>query len=168
MGYPLEMKHVGGFEPLEVIVERYMPQVQWQMFVTGAQKAVLSVIMGAREPITETIPRNDEYIAEMVKRASYFMDCVRRRVPPVELPEVPAPIDPTIVHKSYDLTSNNLWASLASDWLASKDAAETAKAAEKALKEIVPADAKKCTGAGVRVTRDRAGRLSLRVDEVKT
>ena len=28
----IECKHVGGFEPLEKVVARYQPQVQWQMY----------------------------------------------------------------------------------------------------------------------------------------
>ena len=32
---PLETKHVGGREPLEVIIERYQPQMQWQMYVNS-------------------------------------------------------------------------------------------------------------------------------------
>jgi hypothetical protein len=45
-----------------------------------------------------------------------------------------------------------------------KDAAVCAENASKALKAMVPADAKKCSGHGVRITRNRAGHLSLRVD----
>src|SRR5580765_5201944 len=58
---PIECKHVGGREPLEVIIERYWPQMGWQMECTGAQQCALSVIMGANEPIVEFIPRDDGY-----------------------------------------------------------------------------------------------------------
>jgi putative phage-type endonuclease len=156
---PCECKHVGGREPLEVIIERYQPQMQWQMEVTGAEQCALSVIMGANEPIVEFIPRDAEYAAEMVKRGKQFMDCVARRVPPVALPAVAAPVDAS---KVYDMRGDNRWATHAADWLASKDAADTCKDAEKVLKSIVPEDAKKCHGYDVQITRDRAGRLSLR------
>ena len=43
-----------------------------------------------------------------------------------------------------------------------KEAADDCKEAEKVLKSLVPADAKRCTGYGVRITRNRAGSLSLR------
>jgi hypothetical protein len=159
---PIECKHVGGFEPLEIIVERYQPQMHWQMICTKTRQCVLSVIMGAREPLIEVVPRDNIYALELWKRGFEFMECVRRRVPPVALPEIAAPVDPT---KVYDFTGKNIWAAQAADWLANREGARVAKAAEAALKEIVPADAKKVTGHGVRVTRDKAGRLSLRVDE---
>ena len=52
---PIEAKHVRGFEPLDTIIDRYQPQIHWQMMVTGAGQCALSVIMGAREPAIEFI-----------------------------------------------------------------------------------------------------------------
>jgi predicted phage-related endonuclease len=162
LGCPCECKHCGGREPLEVLIDRYQPQCQWQMFVSGAQQCALSVIMGANEPIVEYIDRDDAYIAEMVKRGEQFMLCVALRRPPVDLEPVPPPADAT---KIIDMAGNNYWAADAADWLETQDAAVKNKDREKALKAMVPVDAKKCFGYGVRITRDRAGRLSLRRDE---
>jgi hypothetical protein len=156
---PIEVKHTGGREPLEVIIERYWPQMGWQMFVTNSTQCGLSVIMGASEPIVEYVERDNEYIGEMVARGRQFMGFVERREPPVVLPAVPAPIDAT---KIYDMTGNNTWSSSAADWLENIDAAGICKDAEKILKSIVPEDAKKCHGHQIQITRDRAGRLSLR------
>ncbi len=156
---PVECKHVGGREPLEVIIDRYQPQMQWQMEVTRADECALSVIMGANEPVVEFIPRDPEYGAEMVLRGRQFMHCVETRRAPVALPAVPAPADAS---KVYDMSLNNSWAIRAEEWLRNYDAAEIVKAAEKTLKSLVPADAKKCFGHEVQITRDRAGRLSLR------
>lgn len=156
---PIECKHVGGREPLEVIIERYQPQMQWQMEVTGARQCVLSVIMGANEPIVEFIDRHDDYAAEMVKRGAQFMQHVAKKTAPVVLDAVAAPIDAT---KVYDMRDSNSWAAAGGDWLSTKDAAATCKTAEKILKALVPEDAKKCHGHSIQITRDRAGRLSLR------
>jgi putative phage-type endonuclease len=156
---PVEAKHVGGREPLEVIIERYQPQMQWQMEITGAKQCALTVIMGASEPVVEFIPRDAEYAAEMVKRGEQFMECVAARREPVVLPPVAAPIDAS---KVYDMQTNNHWAASAFDWMATKEPADKNKDCEKILKSLVPEDAKKCFGHGVQITRDRAGRLSLR------
>ena len=51
----IECKHVGGFEPRAEVIARYMPQVHWQMYCTGARIAVLSIIEGAREPVLEEV-----------------------------------------------------------------------------------------------------------------
>jgi predicted phage-related endonuclease len=159
LGCCIEVKHVGGREPFEVVVDRYWPQMGWQMEVTGAKQCALSVIMGASEPIVDYYDRDSEYAAEMLARGRQFMDCVTARRPPVALPAVPPPID---VSKYYDMTGRNEWANAAATWLITKGSARDHADAEKYLKSIVPPDARKCTGYGVVITRDRAGRLSLR------
>src|SRR5262245_57962187 len=155
----VECKHVGGREPLEIIIDRYQPQMQWQMEVTGAAECALSVIMGANEPVVEFIPRDDEYIAEMIVRGRQFMHCVETRRVPVVLEPVAPPADAT---KIIDMTGNNEWGNLASLWIEKSPAAIAARDAEKVLKSMMPAEAKKCHGHGIQITRDRAGRLSLR------
>jgi predicted phage-related endonuclease len=156
---PVEVKHVGGREPLEVVIDRYQPQLQWQMEVTGATQCVLSVIMGANVPIVEYIDRDADYAAEMVKRGAQFMACVAARCVPVVLEPLPAPADASRI---YDMSRNNSWGSEAFIWRENKPAADRCRDAEKILKALVPDDAKKCHGYNIQITRDRAGRLSLR------
>lgn len=159
---PVECKHVGGREPLETIIERYQPQCQWQMEVTGAKECALSVIQGADEPIVEFIPRDEEYAAEMIKRGEQFMTCVNLLIMPVAMDPIAPPVEAT---KIIDMTGNNAWANEAGIWLTNKDAADRADIAEKALKELMPADARICVGYGVRITRDRVGRKRLREND---
>ena len=156
---PVECKHVGGYEALSKIVERYQPQLHWQMICTGSYAAALSVIEGAREPVVEIVPFDAEYGAELWRRAEAFMACVENLTPPVALEAAAAPVK---AEKVIDLTGSNEWASHAADWLASAAAAKTAAKAEKGLKALVPVDAARCHGHGVQITRDRAGRLSLK------
>jgi predicted phage-related endonuclease len=155
----VECKHVGGREPIEVIVDRYQPQMQWQMEVTTANQCGLSVIMGANAPVVEYIERDVNYAAEMIHRGAQFMECVARRIMPVHLAPVAGPV---VASKTYDMSGDNRWASAAVTWLSTKAAARDHAEAEKDLKEIMPPDARRCTGYGVVISRDRAGRLSLR------
>jgi hypothetical protein len=159
---PVECKHTGGREPLEIVIDRYQPQMQWQMMVTGATQCALSVIMGANEPVVEYISGHPPYIAQMIDRGDYFMMCVSLRKPPVELAPVPVPIEPTA---EINMQGNEKWAAQALRWLQTHGAAEAAKDSEKVLKSLVPAEAKRCFGHGVKISRDRAGRLSLRAGE---
>lgn len=156
---PIECKHCGGHEPFETLVERYHPQMHWQMIITGAEHCALSVIMGAREPVVEFVDRDTDYAAELMRRAEAFMRCVWTLTPPVDIaPPIAAPVP----GKTYDMTGSNEWGSEAAAWLENIAAKKRAECAEKALKGMVPADAIKCTGAGVQITRNRAGHLSLR------
>lgn len=164
MAHALEAKHTGGREPLEVVVERYQPQLQWIMFVTNTAEIALSVIMGADAPILEYVERDDEYIAEMVKRGKQFMHHVRTRTPPVALAAVPPPAK---ANKTIDMMQTpqaNQWGSLAFTWLETRADHERCIAAEKELKAMVPLDCKKAYGAGIQITaaRGEKRRLSLR------
>jgi len=156
---PVEVKHNNGWEPMEVIVERYQPQMQWQMEITGAKSCALSVILGAREPLVEFVNAEPKYQTEMIARGRQFMDHVEERTRPVDLPTIPPPVDAT---KLYDMTGKNEWASSAGVWLDTWQAAHDHDDAAAILKSLVPADAKKAHGHGVRITRDKVGRLSLR------
>lgn len=156
---PVECKHVGGREPIEVIIERYQPQLHWQMIITDAKQVALSVIMGANEPTVEFLTCDEEYAAELLKRATAFMECVWELTPPVALPHITAPVK---AEKTYDMAGSNVWASDALVWLENYGAAKVAKDAEANLKGLVPADAMRCHGYGVEIRRDKAGRLSLR------
>lgn len=156
---PVECKHTGGFENLSKIIDRYQPQMHWQMIVTNARQCALSVIMGASEPVVEFIPYDEEYGDELWRRASAFMACVRSKTPPVTISPAPPPV---IAEKIYDMAGSNSWAEAASLWLDHLAAKRICVDAEKDLKGQVPDDAKKCHGHGVQVIRDRANRLSLR------
>jgi hypothetical protein len=156
---PVEAKHVGGREPIEVIIDRYQPQLQWQMEVCGATQAAISIIAGAAEPLVEFVDRDEEYAREMIIRGQQFIGFVERREPPVVLPAVPAPIE---AYKIYDMSENEDWRIAAARWKQTVGAVEIAKDTEKILKNLVPTDAKKCFGHQIQITRDRANRLSLR------
>lgn len=159
---PVECKHVGGFEPTAKILERYAPQIHWQMIVTGADKGIFSIIEGAREPIIEIVPKDVAYADELLDRAQQFMECVWSLTPPVALPPVAAPVK---AEKTYDFTGNNAWASEAATWVTTRQAFKDHQAADKAIKQLVPADAAKCSGHGIAVSRSKSGSLTIRAKE---
>lgn len=156
---PVEAKHVGGHEKIETVLARYTPQAHWQMIVTGASKCVFTVIEGAREPVIEVVERDEAYAAELLKRATAFMEHVFDLTPPVVLPPIEPPVKAV---KIYDFTGQNQWTSEAVTWATNRQAAKDFAAAEKILKGLIPADAAKVFGAGLEAKRDRAGRISLR------
>lgn len=160
---PIDAKHTQGREPIEVVVERYMPQMHWQMIVTGAPQSILSIIMGAREPQIEHIELDKIYAQELLNRAEQFMSHVWDKTPPVAGYPVPPPANDN--RKDYDMTGVLIWRTQAEMWIQTEGAARTAKESEQVLKALVPEDARKVSGHGVRVTRDKAGRLSLRKDD---
>lgn len=156
---PIECKHVGGFEPIAKVLERYAPQAHWQMICTDATQCIFSIIEGAREPVIEIVQYDEAYGLELIERAEQFMECVWNLTPPIALVPVAAPVAAV---KTYDMTGNNQWASEAITWLTTRQPAKDFAACEKAIKSIVPADAAKCTGHGISISRNKAGSLSIR------
>lgn len=156
---PIEAKHVGGREPLATVVARYMPQIHWQMIVTEARQAALTIIEGSSEPVVEAIPFDERYAAELWLRAEAFMACVWSLTPPVALAAVAAPLK---VERIVDMAGSNEWASHAADWLANRVPAKQFEDAVKGIKALVPSDAARCHGYGVIAARDRANRLTIR------
>lgn len=156
---PIECKHVGGREKFELIVDRYQPQMHWQMIVTSAPQVAFSVIEGSNEPVVEFVQKDKEYANELWARANAFWLCVESLTPPVSIPPVAPPVR---AEKIYDMTASEDWRIQANLWTQSYGAAVIAKNAEKLLKGLVPMDAVRCYGHGVAISRDRAGRLSLR------
>jgi hypothetical protein len=157
---PVEAKHVGGFETIDKVIERYQPQVQWQMEVTGSTKCILSVIEGGRVPRLVTIDRNPDYADELMARALRLMEHVWNMTEPVEVE--PLELKTISRLKDYNMTGNNVWAAAAADWLKHKDAANSWNTAVETLKGLVANDAATCTGYGLVVKRDRANRLSIK------
>lgn len=159
MGFPLEVKHTGGYETFETVLSRYQPQLHWIMLVTGARKIAFSVIMGASEPRVELIDFNQEYADELMRRAKQFMICVETLTPPIAPKPVAAPVIPEQV---YDMTGKNEWASEAAVWLENKSAKKKCEAAEKTLRSLVPADAARCHGHNIEIKRSKSGSLLLK------
>lgn len=156
---PIEAKHNNGFGPVEDLIQRYMPQMHWQMLVLDADQCALSVIRGAKEPEVHFIPRDAEYAAELLRRAENFMLCVRTLTSPVALPAVEAPKAPAT--KTMDMTGNGVWAGAATIFIENRQARALYNAAERALKKLVPDDVKIATGHGIKVKRNKAGSLSI-------
>ena len=154
----IEAKHVNGFAPFDSVAARYLPQVHWQMYVTRTRLAVLSVIEGAREPRIEEVPLDRGYLDELLRRADLLWQCVEMLTPPVALPPAEPPKPAT---REIDMTDNTDWASPAAAWLEHRPAAMVFRSAERAIKELVPADASRVHGHGITVKRSRNGALRI-------
>lgn len=155
-----EAKHCNAFSSAEEVLERYMPQLQHNMAVTGAELAFLSVIFGNHKFEVIEVAGDWLYQLDLVEAEEDFWDCVVTGREPVAAP-VPAPPKPVGV-REVCLEGNNSWAAAAADWLGNKDAAKVHASASKALKELVDADVGRAFGNGIEAKRSRSGAITIR------
>lgn len=159
-GAVFEAKHVSAFAKAEDLLERYMPQLQHNMAVTGADRALLSVIFGNHKWEVFEIGADWMYQEELLIAEVRFWDCVRTGEMPTAAPILAAPKPVGVREVCFE--GNNAWAAAASDWIACREAAKRHGSAVAVLKDLVPSDAARAFGHGLEIKRSKAGALSIR------
>ena len=157
----MDAKFTAGREDPDEHFARYLPQLTHNATVCCVERAGLVVLTGYGSMRHRFVDIDPFYAAELLEREREFADCVASKTAPPGWEPVAAPVAPS-EWKEYDLTGNNEWASHAADWTANKKAADAFKKAEKAIKELVPADAGSAKGHGIIVKRDKANRLGIK------
>ena len=155
-----EAKHSNAFASVDEVIERYMPQLQHNMAVSGVERAYLSVLFGNHKYELIEIAADWLYQLELLEAESEFWECVRSSREPVALAP-PAPPRPVGV-REVCLEGNNAWAAAAADWLDNRDAAKVHAGAVKTLKELVEADVARAFGHGIEAKRSRSGAITIR------
>jgi predicted phage-related endonuclease len=159
-GAIFEAKHTNSFVKAEDVLERYMPQLQHNMAVASADRAVLSVILGnARYEMFE-IAADWLYQLDLLKAEKAFWNAVLSGEPPVAMPPPPAPRP--IATRELSFEGNNAWASAAADWLETSKAAKTHASACKSLKELIEEDVSRAFGHGIEAKRSKAGAVTIK------
>src|SRR5437764_7196891 len=96
----------------ETAAEKYMPQLQHNMWVTHRKKAVLSIITGGGKWVEITIPMDPLYLTVLVSAEKKFWRCVQSGEPP-HLVNAESPRPRLEVVRIVDMSSSNSWAEFA-------------------------------------------------------
>ena len=155
-----EAKHTSAFAKPEEVLQRYMPQLQHNLAVTGHQQACLSVIFGNHKFEVFEIAADWLYQSELLAAEAHFWDCVQTGREPVAV-DAPPPPRP-IGTREVCLEGNNSWASAAFDWLKHKDAAKLHSTACAAIKTLVEEDVSRAFGHGIEAKRSKSGAITIR------
>lgn len=155
-----EAKFVGGYEPLDKVINKYMPQLQHNMHVCGLNQAVLSVIIGNARHEWVIIPADPFYTAYLLDEEARFWNCVQTGTPPGGIQEPPAQVDPSNM-RDVDMTGNNEFAMAAADYLENEGFAKKFDDSIDTLKSLVPDDAKLAKGYGLVIKRSKNGALKI-------
>lgn len=157
----VECKHVNAFSKIEEIERRYYAQCAHSMLCTGASVAFLSVIIGTQRHEIIEIPRNEDYLAQLLELETAFWKFVEANEPPPQQEPLVTPARPEAL-RVVSMEGNNLWASLAGDWLTNLGPAQLCDRAARELRKLVEPDVAHAFGAGIEIKRAKDGKLLLR------
>src|SRR6266403_593979 len=150
----------------EAAAEKYMAQVQHNMWVTHLRSAVLSIITGGGKWVEITIPMDPLYLSVLVSAEKKFWRCVQSGEPPHLInAEPPRPRIEAI--RIVDMSSSNSWAEFAAVFRNTRQAFLDHERAKSELKALLPEDAKEAIGHGVRAKRSKSGAISFDLLEME-
>jgi predicted phage-related endonuclease len=150
----------------EAAAEKYMAQVQHNMWVTHLRSSVLSIITGGGKWVEIAIPMDPLYLTVLVSAEKKFWRCVQSgEVPHLIMAEPPRPRIDAI--RIVDMSSSNSWAEFAALFRNTREAFLDHERAKSELKALMPEDAKEAIGHGVRAKRSRSGAVSFDVLETE-
>jgi hypothetical protein len=144
----------------EAAAEKYMAQLQHNMWVVASRAAVLSVITGGGKWVEITTHADPLYQHLIVTAERKFWRCVESGEPP-RLFGVEPPKPRIEAARIVDMSGSNAWAEFAGIFARTRAANLEHEQANTELKSLMPQDAKEAIGHGVRAKRSKSGAVSF-------
>jgi putative phage-type endonuclease len=146
----------------EFAAEKYMAQLQHNMWVTNARMAALSIITGGGKWVEVSIAADPLYQHLLLTAEKKFWRCVSFGEPP-RLFGVEPPRPRIEAVRIVDMGVSNSWAEFAAVFLTTRSAFVEHEKAKAELKGLMPEDAKEAFGHGIRAKRSKSGAVSFEV-----
>jgi predicted phage-related endonuclease len=144
----------------EAAAEKYMPQLQHNMWVVATRSAVLSVITGGGKWVEVATHADPLYQHLIVTAERKFWRCVDSGEPP-RLFGVEPPKPRIEAVRIVDMSASNFWAEFAGLFRSTRQAFLDHERSKSELKALMPEDAKEAIGHGVRAKRSKSGAVSF-------
>jgi predicted phage-related endonuclease len=144
----------------EAAAYKYMAQLQHNMWVVAARRAVLSVITGGGKWVEIKTHADPLYQHLIITAERKFRRCVESGETPSLFGVEPPRPHIEAVH-IIDMSTSNAWAEFADIFIRTRDAHLEHENAKAELKSLVPDDAQQAIGHGVRAKRSKAGAVSF-------
>jgi predicted phage-related endonuclease len=144
----------------EATAQKYMPQLQHNMWVVTARSAVLSVITGGGKWVEIKTHADPLYLHLIITAEKKFWRCVENGEPPALFGADP-PKPRVEAVRIVDMTSSNAWAEFAAIFSRTREAHLEHEQAKAELKSLVPDDAQQALGHGIRAKRSKSGAISF-------
>jgi predicted phage-related endonuclease len=144
----------------QAAAEKYMPQLQHNMWVVAARTAVLSIVTGGGQWVEIVAHADPLYQHLIVTAERKFWRCVENGEKP-SLFGVDPPKPRLEAIRIVDMTSSNAWAEFAGIFARTRPAHLEHEQAKAELKSLMPEDAKEAIGHGLRAKRSKSGAVSF-------
>ena len=150
----------------ETAGEKYMAQLQHNMWVVAARTAVLSVITGGGKWVEILAHADPLYQHLIVTAERKFWRCVDSgELPRLFGVEPPKPRVESV--RVVDMTASNSWAEFAGLFRSTRQAFLDHERSKRELKVLIPEDAKGAIGHGVQAKRSKSGAVSFDLVEAE-
>jgi predicted phage-related endonuclease len=150
----------------EASAEKYMAQLQHNMWVTHLRASVLSIITGGGKWVEITIPMDPLYLSVLVSAEKKFWRCVQSgETPHLINAEPPRPRIEAV--RIVDMSASNSWAESAALFRNTRSAFLEHERAKSELRALMPEDAREAIGHGVKAKRSKSGAVSFDVLEME-
>jgi predicted phage-related endonuclease len=144
----------------EAAAEKYMPQLQHNMWVVATRSAVLSVITGGGKWVKITTHADPLYQHLIVTAERKFWRCVESgETPRLFGAEPPKPRIEAV--RVVDMSASNSWVEFAGLFRSTRQAFLDHERSKTELKALIPEDAKEAIGHGIRAKRSKSGAVSF-------
>jgi hypothetical protein len=144
----------------DAAADKYMAQLQHNMWVANLRSSVLSIITGGGKWVEITISMDPLYLTVLVSAEKTFWRCVQSgEVPHLINAEPPRPRIEAI--RIVDMSSSNSWAEFAALFCNTRQAFLDHERAKSELKALMLEDAREAIGHGLRAKRSKSGAVSF-------
>ena len=168
----LECKHTYEYNTIQNCLERYMPQIQFYMWLSSSDSCYLSVIFGNRRWESVNVSYDKDYVEKMKVHLVEFWRCVSSDIEPfqgtsVEVPYElgisPISIDNILVDKMIrrDANTDNEFISRCHDYIEQEANAKIFDNAKADLKAMVGDDEREVYCDLLTIKRDKRGSLRI-------
>lgn len=164
--YVLECKHTNERNRMSDVVEKYMPQIQLYMYMSGIKSSYLSVIFGNSRYECTKINYNHDYTTDMLHfAASFWWLVVEDREPTSADSEEAEALSTNNIQVNdmirVDASTNNHFTSCAEQYIDTYVKHSEHETAKKELKAMVESNVREMYNDKLSIKRDKRGSLRI-------
>ena len=164
----IECKHTHGMNTMDNMINFYMPQIQFYLYISKAKQCLLSVILGNKYDGV-IIDSSKQYQAEMLNMIKIFWDYVVHDEEPedkyINTPTSITDAIPINGKTKRDVTKSNSFTEATNAYMMFEETAKKFEKAKKQLKEEIKPDEAEIYNDVLSVKRDKRG--SVRITKKK-